>query len=235
MANRYYPQTNDGRAEWWANIISDNGTTLAACGIPAAQITSILADAAMAVYLYRTLPNIYAGFVMSITGYIHAYLDGAIDGAAPVFPAMPTLPTSPDAVLGGIEARREKWVQAVKSSTSYNPEVQGNTLRTEGTGSGFDPASYVAVVSGVTCTATATVSAKFRKAGGNVAAMEFHGRKAGTGTWINLGRFMATPASLHIPITTPGQPEEWEIQGQACAKDTPVGQPSGIQTVLVRG
>ena len=148
---------------------------------------------------------------------------------------MPTMPVAPAAVLAGIEARREKWVQAVKSSTSYNPAVQGNTLRTEATGGSFNPTSYVAVITGVTCTATATVSAKFRKAGGKIAAMSFQGRKAGTSTWSDLGRFMATPAMLHIPIATPGQPEEWEIQGQAYLKDSAVGVESAIQTVLVRG
>ena len=114
--------------------------------------------------------------------------------------------------------------------------MQGATLRIEATGTPFDPATYQAVIFDLTSPASATVSAKFRKAGGHIDAMGFTGRKmAGAGAWLDLGRFMATPATLHIPIAVAGQPEEWEIRGQAYIRDTPVGLPSEIATVLVRG
>ena len=41
----YYPSTNDGRAPWWQNILDVGSTNLTAAGLPAGQVTSILADA----------------------------------------------------------------------------------------------------------------------------------------------------------------------------------------------
>ncbi len=52
---------------------------------------------------------------------------------------------------------------------------------------------------------------------------------------VELGRFAVTPASLHIPIATPGQAEAWEIWGQALKGDTLIGTASDHKEVLVRG
>ena len=65
--------------------------------------------------------------------------------------------------------------------------------------------------------------------------MGFKGRKASGGAWVDLGRFLATPASLPIPITTSGQPEDGELIGQAYIKDAAVGIPSMSLPVMVRG
>ena len=114
--------------------------------------------------------------------------------------------------------------------------MQGATLRIEATGTPFDPATYQAVIFDLTSAASSTVSAGFRKAGRHIDAMRFTGRKmASGGPWLDLGRLMATPATLHIPIALAGQPEEWEIRGQCYIRDTPVGLPSEIATVPVQG
>ncbi len=236
MPKTYYPPTNEGRALWWENVLTDDAqAALTNLGFTAAQLAAIKADATMAVYLYRTAPQVFDTFAQSLNGWAHIYLDSPDDTTAPIQPVPPVLPAAPTAVKAGIEERRSKWVAQAKSATDYDAAVQGVTLKTEMGADSFDEATYQAVVYDAATTASATVSVKFRKANGRVDAMSFRGRKAGTAGWSELGKFMATPASLHIPLTVAGQPEEWEIQGQAYVKDSPVGLPSQIVTVLVRG
>ena len=79
------------------------------------------------------------------------------------------------------------------------------------------------------------VGARSRKARRNIDAMKFQGRKSGTLAWVDLGRFTATPASVHIPLTTQGNPELWEMTGRALIKDAEIGLASDLLEVLVRG
>jgi hypothetical protein len=102
-------------------------------------------------------------------------------------------------------------------------------------GGAFTPDTYKAEISSVVSMAPGQVEVKFRKARGHISGMEFTGRKSGTSNWANLGRFTVATASLDIPIATPGQPENWEIQGQALRNDKPIGIQSDIKPVTVRG
>ncbi len=236
MPNSYYPLTNEGRALWWENIQSpDAQAVLLALGLSAPVRAAIQADAAVAIYIYRTAPQAYESYATSMNGWGHVYLDSADGMPTPAVPALPVMPAPPTPVSGGIEVRRAAWVQTVKNASGYDPLVQGATLRTEMTGDSFNRETYQAVISGATSASSATVTVKFRKASGHIDSMAFQGRKAGGGAWVELGRFMATPASLHLTLATPGQPEEWEIRGHAYIKDTPVGVPSQAVSVLVRG
>ena len=236
MPNSYYPPTNEGRALWWENIqSSDAQAALTALGFSAPALASIQGDAAMAIYIFRSAPQAYEAYAASMSGWGHTYLDSPDGTPAPVLPAQPVIPVPPTAVNGGIEARRAAWVQIAKNSSAYDPLVQGATLGIEAPANNFNSVTYQAIIFGANSPSSATVSLKFRKAAGNIDAMGFQGRKAGTSAWVDLGRFMATPATLHIPLTTPGQPEEWEIRGYAYVKDAPVGVPSQAVSVLVRG
>jgi hypothetical protein len=233
MGDTYYPQTTDGRADWWQNKI-DNNAVIAA--LNAAAAPGILADAKDAVFLYRTLPGLYDGFTVEVHAYINAYLGGADGAAPPVAPPVPAWPALPAAgVLGGIETRRAKWVQNLKNTPGYKPLAQGATLELEAPASSFNAHTYQAQITSAESFSPASVLAAFRKARGQVEGMHFNGRKTGTTAWVVLGRFTGTPASLHIPIATPGQPEQWELQGQAVKRDVLIGLPSAIITVLVRG
>lgn len=236
MIKNYYPPTNEGRALWHENMLTQAAQdALASLGFNNGEISLIQLDSSWGVRLYRTITGAYDEYMKSLTGYVHAYLDAADGTPAPLLPTPPVLPDAPTAVLAGIEARRVKWVTRGKGSTNFDPAVQGATLRIATTGTPFDPATYQADIFGLMCPAASTVSAKFRKAGGMIDAMGFSGRKIGGGAWVDLGRFLATPASVHIPIATAGQPEEWEIVAQAYQQDTAAGLPSMIHTVMVRG
>lgn len=232
----YYPETNDGRADWWQNVVAVGTTTLSALGFSVSQTTAINIDAQLGVYLYRTLPKAYEDFGKRVTGFIHTYLSDPDGTLAPVVPAMPTWPIfSAGTTTAGLEARREKWVALAKHSSNYDPALQGATLRIEPTGTPFDQNTYKAIIFDATSPSPSTASCKFRKARGNVQAMKFLGRKVGTVAWVDLGRFMATPATMHIPLTTPGLPEQWELMGRALIKDQEIGIASDLLEVLIRG
>src|ERR1700750_480056 len=123
MPNKtYYPDQNDERADWWQNVINEGAPIFTSLGFPASQITSIMADAAWGVYLYRTLRVAYEEATARVIGYANAITDGENSTEAPDAPTMPTWPDAPvPAVDSGIEARREMWVQSAKSNLAYNP------------------------------------------------------------------------------------------------------------------
>lgn len=232
----YYPDTNDGRADWWQNIVAVGTTTLSALGFSVSQTTAINIDAQLGVYLYRTLPKTFEDFGKRVTGYISTYLSDPDGTPAPVVPAIPSWPIfSAGTTTAGLEARREKWVQLAKHASNYDPALQGATLRIEATGTPFDPATYKAIIFDATSPSPSTAACKFRKARRNIDAMKFLGRKAGTPVWVDLGRFTATPATFHIPLQTPGNPEQWELMGRALIKDQEIGIASDLLEVLVRG
>ena len=236
MFNHYYPDTNDGRADWWQNIVNVGSGTLGGLGFTAAQVTAIGIDAQLGVYLYRTLPATYSDFGKRVTGYISTYLsdpDGTLPPTIPMVPSWPGF--SGGSTNAGLEARREKWVQIAKHAANYDPTVQGAVLRIESTGTPFDPATYQAEIFGADSPGPATVLCKFRKARSNIDAMKFMGRKSGLPGWVNLGTYTATPASLHIPLQTPGSPEQWDLMGRALVRDVEIGLPSNLLQVLVRG
>jgi hypothetical protein len=128
-----------------------------------------------------------------------------------------------------------RWVPTVKHSATYNPETNGQTLLLEAGSGPFQPDAYQAVIVSAQSLAPGQVEVKFRKARGAITGMAFSGHKSGSATVVDLGRFAVTPASLPIPITTPGQAEVWEIWGQALKGDTLIGQASDHKEVLVRG
>ena len=234
MINPYYSSTNDGRADWWQNILGNTGA-LTTLGFTAAQVTSVTNDATMAVYLYRTLPATFEEFGKRVTGYISTFLYDPEGSPAPTVPTVPGWPAVPSPALAGIEARREKWVGAAKKAQNYDAGVQGAVLRIEPTGTPFDPAAYVAEIFGATSPSPGTVLCKFRKARGNVDAMAFFGRRLGVAAWTPLGRFTATPATFPVPVQAASSAEVWELQGRALVKDAEIGTPSAILQVVVRG
>lgn len=237
MINPYYPETNLGRGEWWTNMRDNHNAVLTGLGAPAALITKVNNDSIAGVFLYHTLPQLYDKLGKKITGYIKTYLYDPDGTPAPVFPTIPPLPSlGVPSVLAGVEARREKWVPEIRALTNYDPLVQGVTLRLETTGTPFDPATYKGVIVSVESNAPRQVTAAFRKASGKVQGGKFLGRKIGTAVLHTFPDVRTvSPATLEVPIATPGVAEEWEFQFQPYLKDQPVGLASDFVTVLVRG
>lgn len=237
MIQRYYPESNAGRGEWWINMRDNAPAVLAALGAAPALITKVNGDSVAGVFLYVTLPQVYAKLSTKITGYIKTYLHDPAGTPTPSFPVIPPMPSvGVPTVLAGVEERRELWVPEIRALPNYDPLIQGVTLRIETTGTPFNPANYKGEIVKVESPAPHTITATFRKARGHIQGGKFFGRKIGTAT---LHAFpdmrTVTPATLDVPLTTPGIAEEWEIQFQPYLKDRPVGIPSDFATILVRG
>lgn len=230
----YLPGTIDGRAHWWQNIRDTATNVLTPLGYTTAQLTPILNDAAWAVYCYGSIHRYFGDVTKALTAYESALLDSP-DGTAPPAPVVvPALPPPPfDLVMGGIEARRQRWVQEIKANASYNQAI-GALLGIDVAARPFNPTTYTCELLEVASRSPHTVSGKFRKAGGHVDGIDLAGRKSGTAAWHALGRFNATPFTAAVPLAG-DVPEEWEFQAQAVKRDVAFGEPSAVAVVIVRG
>lgn len=234
MNKTYYPDTNNNRADWWQNIATVGQATLTEVGLPADQVTSIIADAAWGVYLYRTLRVAYEEATVRVIGYANMILGSSNGVPAPDAPTMPTWPAAPaTAVVAGIEARRELWVKMVKGSPGYDSATIGATLRIEAPVNAFNPSTYTARMSDVSSPAAKQVRFKFGKAYGDVDGVNLYGRKSGETSWLPLGRFNATPANAVVPVAN-GNPEEWQFEARAVKRDKEIGLPSPATSVIIR-
>lgn len=235
MNQTYYPSTNDGRADWWQNVL-DNQGALSAAGFTSNQVNAIGVDAEWCIYLYRTLRSTFDNFTKAIITYADGITDapdGSPSPAAPMVPAWPMPPSSTSGINAGLEKRREKWVQSMKGMPGYT-ETIGRTLGVIAPGSNFNATTYQAQLYDVSSPSGCTVSAKFRKALGNIDGINLYGRKVGATAWANLGRYTAAPCSASVPLTTPTSPEEWEFQARAVKRDVEIGLPSDIVPQIVR-
>ncbi len=97
----------------------------------------------------------------------------------------------------------------------------------------LDAATYNAKLMDPTSPAAKQVRFKFSKAYGEIEGINLYGRKTGDTTWVNLGRFNATPANAKLPLAN-GNPEDWQFQARAVKDDIEIGHPSPSMSVIVR-
>ncbi len=233
MNQTYYPKTNDGRADFWQGII-ENFNSLTDLGFTPPQVAAVQNDPVWGVYLYRTVRQAFEDLQTATLAWCDAYTDMPPGSPAPTPPVVPGWPTLPvDAILPGLEARREQWVAKAKASPNYNPSV-GTTLGIEATGTPFDPTTYQAILTNVASPSAHTVTGKFRKAGGQIDGINVYGRKEGTMPWQMLGRFNATPFSALVPLAA-AAPEPWEFLARAVKRDVEIGVASDVVQQIVRG
>jgi hypothetical protein len=236
-SNTYYPPTVEGRAEFWENIGAAAPGLLPGLGFAAAAVTSITNDAAWGVYVYRTLRVTYEKYFSTVTafaGTVASGIGGTTGQPVPPAPEPPEWPTAPVGIIEcDFEARREDWVQAVKSAPGYTPSI-GETLRIIAPSTPFDPNTYTAEISGLLSQAPKTITGRFRKARGNVDGILLFGRKDGSAEWKELGKFTATPFTAPVPVATTS-PEIWQFQARAFKRDVPFGNPSDIVELTIKG
>src|SRR5690349_968918 len=100
-ASTYYPNTTDGRAEWWQNIAA-NSASLTALGFSASEVTSITNDAAWAIFTYRDIRALYEHHYRAVISYADTVADG-LGGTSgsplPPPPEPPEWPTAPTGVI----------------------------------------------------------------------------------------------------------------------------------------
>jgi hypothetical protein len=232
----YYPETSEGRAEWWENIQEHGEALLKKLGFPPERIAAVMADAAWGVYTYGTLRNAADDFTARVASFANAVSAGvAVEGddqlPSPPLPPQPPQPPRAE-ITSDFEHRRVEWVAEAKESPAYTSDL-GQALGIE-LPTNFNSGSYKAEIYGLLCSSPKTVTGKFRKAHGSIEGIVLRGRRMGSALWVELGRFKATPFSAPVPVTGPDA-EEWEFQGRALKRDIEVGVPSDIAGAMIKG
>ena len=235
-SNTYYPNTTEGRRDWWANIKANSGL-LTTVGFSAGDVTAVGNDADWGIYVYGTIRQAYEHYFQSVVAdgdTIAHGIGGTAGQALPPAPEPADWPTAPTGVIVcDFETRREEWVQRVKNASAYTESI-GETLRIIRPVTPFDPTTYTPQLRGLMSQSPKTVSGKFRKENGNVDGIILYGRKDGTYEWIELGRFNATPFTAAVPLAGVA-PEVWEFQARAFKKDVPFGNMSAAVSLTIRG
>lgn len=233
--NNYYPDSNDGRADWWTNVRDTEAqAALLAGGMTTAECSAIANDGLLGVYVYRGVRSPFDDLQKQIIAFAHLITAGASGDPVPTPPAVPSLPAIPDvAPVCGLEARRVQWVAHFKNLPLYTKPL-GIAVGVEAASAPFVPADYKAVLAGLSSPAAKVVAGKFRKAYGQIDALNFYGRKAGTTDWTLLKTCMVSPFTAGVPLAG-SAPEAWEFQGRAVVKDVEIGLPSDIVPVLIHG
>jgi hypothetical protein len=233
VTNNYYPETSEGRAEWWENVARNGAAPFAAVGFTEEQIKSVMNDAAWAQYVYgavRRYADLWEAEVAAYAARIAAGVDA--DGLAPEPPVPAQWPEPPRVSIEcNFERRRVEWVQEAKSAPSYTPEI-GEILGIVPLAD-FNSWTFRAVLDGLVCTGPKTVMGRFRKASGNIEGIVLRGRRHGSAGWTELGRFNATPFTAAVPLSGGTPQEEWEFQARAIKRDLEVGVPSDIVPATV--
>jgi hypothetical protein len=237
VLSNYYPETSEGRAEWWENLLDCGEPLLSELGMDRDRIAAIMADAAWGVYTYGTLTSTAERYFADVVAYANAVASGvhAEEGVASSPPPKPPeIPAPPAAEIGhDFERRRLDWVQEVKELPEYTREI-GVELGIEPVSAAFNGGSYRADLHDVLCSGPKTITGKFRKAHGQIDGIVLRGRHRGSASWTELGRFKATPFSAYIPVAGP-EPEDWEFQARALKRDIEVGIVSPIVEAAVKG
>jgi hypothetical protein len=236
VTSNYYPETTEGRAEWWQNVLDHGAPVLTALGVPEARVSAIMDDAAWAVYTYGTLTTTAERYFADVATYANAVAAGVHASAMnhlPLPPMPPECPAPPAREISyDFERRRLEWVEEVKVLSTYTHEI-GVALGLE-LPAIFNGGAYKADLHDVICSGPKTITGKFRKAHGNIDGIVLRGRRHGSASWTELGRFKATPFSAHVPIAGL-DPEGWEFQARALKRDIEVGMASPIVEAAVKG
>lgn len=232
----YYPETSEGRAEWWENIQDHGEPLLATLGLPPERIASILADAAWGLYSYGTLRASADRYADDVARFATAVATGVAlgpDHELPCPPRPPRFLSPPDAgIAGDFEGRRLEWVAEVKASPAYTQEL-GEALGLEQIPTAFSGGNYRCELNELVCSGPKTVTGKFRKAHGNIEGIVLRGRRLGSASWTELGRFNATPFSAAVPMSSP-EPEVWEFQARALKRGIEMGVASPMAEAIVQ-
>ncbi len=234
--SNYYPETTEGRAEWWENIHEQAESQLATLGLPAERIAGIMADAAWGIYAYGTLraaADRYAEDIARFTNAVAAGIALGPDHELPCPPRPPKFLNPPgEEIESDFEHRRLEWVAEVKAHPAYTQEI-GEALGLEPVLASLNSGSYRCELSELVCSEPKTVTGKFRKSYGQVEGIVLRGRRCGSASWTELGRFTATPFSAPVPITGP-DPETWEFQARSLKRGIEMGNPSEMIEAVVQ-
>ena len=237
MKKPYFPDALNDQGVWYGNFGDTFANFASALGFTGPEIIAILNDCKIAEWMIGSVLDPYEKLYSEVSGWVRTVLDAANGAPIPAFPMIPVWPALPPSatIVAGIDVRRVLWVERCKSSTNYTPDVIGVALRTEPTGTPFDPMTWQAKIRSIECTGPAQVRIKLAKASGEVDANAVYFRRHGQMVWTKLGVFTQAEITDTTPCAVPGQPEEREYLVRSVIKDVEIGIASDIETVIVRG
>jgi len=237
MVVKYFPDDLDEQADWYTNFNTAFQPVATSLGFTLQETTDISNDCLAAAWMLDTVRETYEKLYNEVSGWVQTILklpNGAPNPDLPTIPAWPTMPGGVS-IVPGINARRILWVDKCKASPLYTPDVIGVALRTEPTGTPFDPNTWQAIIRSLECTGPDQVRIKMAKASGAIDANAIYSRIAGAGAMVKVGTYTQATVTLNTPNATPGQPEEREYEIRSVIKDAEIGLASDIHTVIVRG
>ena len=237
MKKPYLSDVLKNQAIWYDNFADVFPSYASLLGFQGPEIISILNDCKIAAWSIDDVLEAYSDLYSEVSGWVQTILHAAQGSPVPATPMIPPWPALPGSttLVPGIDGRRILWVERCKTSGNYTPAVIGVALRTEPTGTPFDPLTWKAVIRSLECTGPAQVRLKLAKAGGAVDANAVYCRRKGQTVWMKVGVFTQSEVVDNTPCATPGQPEEREYQVRSVIKDVEIGIASDIETVIVRG
>ena len=237
MANStYFPNTKPEQAAWYTNMAANFPSVAEALGFSTPERVGWVADCKYAAFVLGELAAPVATFATAVTGYVNTVIGGPAGGPVVPLPTAPTWPPTdgPASVDPGIDGRRQKTVDRIKSSAAYTKDVIGKLLRTENTGDPFNPANSTGLIRSLHLNAHGQVTVAFSKQGGEVDGVNVYMQRAGETAWTKVGLFTHTPAVDPTPLKVAGQPEERTYTVINVINDQEVGQRSPAMTILVR-
>lgn len=235
MVIPYFPDNKAGQAEWYANMATEFPGVAADLNFSNAARDAWVADCRYAAYLLGPFTVPFESFNNAVNGYAFTVVSGSPQPNPVALPELPAYdPAAPAAVAPGIDGRRQRTVDAIKAATAYTPDVIGKLLRTEPTGTPFDPDAYVGEIKNVRQTGPAEVSVVFGKASGAIDEVILFRQRQGDAAPVKVDKFSHSPAVDEAPLLAPNTMEERTYFVQGVIKNRPIGSRSAGKSVTVK-
>lgn len=228
-SSTYFPTNLQERAAWFDNFAAVIQVIGASLGLTVAEIAQIVADNAMLQFL-ATFDVTVSEYTGGVRSFRRVVTEGDIGEPTPVFPADLT-PTVPASVPTGLFERLDGFVRRIRVAPAYTLVIGvqlGIVRRREDL-----PEAVVLGTEQPRITALPqpgnVVNVKFVR--GKSDGMFIETQLDNQLTWNEAGRYLKSPAVLHIPKNADNLPRNVQIRARYLDGNDPVGDWSQIETV----
>ncbi|MEK0451275.1 MAG: hypothetical protein RL088_3543 [Verrucomicrobiota bacterium] len=226
----YFPRTIDKRPEWFGNFATQLIAANATLGLPADDVTDIVADARFCEYACGVWLAAVREFGPAATASIEELLSGTVGASftLAVFTA-PALPSGVALVAAGALDRIFLFVQTIKSRPSYTEAIglQLGIVGAEDSAENPVPTFSLKVERGEGCECVRVAFKKYGRAG-----VVIHSRRNG-GAWEMLAIDLSSPYLDERALLVPTAPEIREYRLQFFDGAGATGEFSPTQSVTV--
>ncbi len=226
----YFPRIVSQRPEWFETFANNLPTANAVLGLPAATVTSIIADARYAAYVSGAWVTAGRDFTKTLTAAVEGLYNGV--GTEPcVLPTFvaPPLPAGLTAVTPGALTRIQSFVKIIKADAKYSEAIglQLGIVGPEDSAEHPVPTFTAIVERGPTCECVRLNFQKYSQMG-----VVVYCRRNG-GEWEELAVDLFSPYIDARPLVDPTKAEQREYRLRFFDGHGPVGDFSDIVSVSV--